>query len=323
MRCLVTGGAGFIGSSLVDKLIKMGFEVIVIDNESANENEKFYWNEKAENYKYDICNYHKIRKLFAEVQWVFHLAAQSRIQPSLIDPSYTIEVNCHGTENVLHACVENKVNKIIYSSSSSVYGMTNMIPHKENMPLDCLNPYAISKSTGEKLCKMYADIYKLEIVILRYFNVVGASPSKKIGQINKDDQLFKNLSLAIMKKDPVFNIYGNDYDTFDGTCVRDFIHVCDLADIHIQTLLKLNNLSKSVVLNCGYGRGLSVFEVMKEFRNFSKNNVEINFMQRRNGDIVEMVSNTKKLKKFLKWKPKFYDLKKMVKSSIDWEEKLN
>jgi len=285
LRCLVTGGAGFIGSSLVDKLIKMGFEVIVIDNESANENEKFYWNEKAENYKYDICNYHKIRKLFAEVQWVFHLAAQSRIQPSLINPSYTIEVNCHGTENVLHACVENKVNKIIYSSSSSVYGMTNTIPHKENMPLDCLNPYAISKSTGEKLCKMYADIYKLEIVILRYFNVYGERQPTKgefapvIGRFLKQKKI--NNKLTIVGK---------------GKQKRDYTYIGDVIKANILAA-KDNNIVSGEIINIGSGKNFSVIEIAEMLKS------PYCFVPERKGESLETLADISKAKKLLNWRP--------------------
>ena len=144
---------------------------------------------------------------------------------------------------------------------------------------------------------------------------------KKIGQINKADQLFKNFSVAIKKKNPVFNVYGNDYETIDGTCIRDFIHVSDLADIHIKTLIKVDNSHKSIILNCGYGKGWSVLEIVNEFKKFTTNKIKINFKKRRKGDVVGIVANVDKLRKFLTWKPKFYNLTKMVKSSIDWEKK--
>ena len=173
MKCLVTGGAGFIGSNLVDKLISLDYDVIVIDNESAEENEQFYWNQDAINYKYDICNYNKIRPLFHGVDYVFHLAAQSRIQPSIINPNITVKVNCEGTLNVLNAAKENNISKIIYSSTSSYYGLKNASPSKENMSRDCLNPYSYTKVFGEDLCKMYHQLYNIDIFVLRYFNVYG------------------------------------------------------------------------------------------------------------------------------------------------------
>ena len=180
--------------------------------------------------------------------------------------------------------------------------------------------YGLTKLKSEKIIKKY---FKKNYAILRYFNVVGASPSKKIGQIEKADQLFKNLSSSILKKTPVFNIYGNDYETLDGTCVRDYIHVSDLADIHIKTLIKINTVNKSIILNCGYGKGLSVLKIINQFQKLTKKKVRINFKERRKGDIVEIIANVDKLKRFLTWKPKFNNLRKMVKSSIDWEKELN
>ena len=145
MRCLVTGGAGFIGSNIVDELISNGNQVVVIDNESADENDKFYWNDKAENHKYDICDYKKIKPLFKDVDYVFHLAAQSRIQPAVKNPIKTVKVNCEGTTNVLQASRENKIKKVIYSSTSACYGLANTPPLHENMDTDCLNPYSVTK----------------------------------------------------------------------------------------------------------------------------------------------------------------------------------
>ena len=318
---LVTGGAGYIGSHIVELLIKKKFNVFIIDNLSTGYRKLI--NKKAKFFNIDINEFSKVRKVIEEskVDSVIHLAAKTNVAEAEKKPKLYHANNITGTLNLIKACNSSHVKNFIFSSTCAVYD-SKLRFVKETSKTMPKGVYGITKLKAEKIIKKYFNNKKINYAILRYFNVVGASPSKKIGQINKDDQLFKNLSLATMRKNPVFNIYGNDYDTFDGTCVRDFIHVCDLADIHIQTLLKLNIISKSVVLNCGYGKGLSVFQVINEFRNFSKKSVEINFKNRRNDDIVEMVSNTKKLKKFLKWKPKFDDLKKMVKSSIYWEKKL-
>ena len=164
--------------------------------------------------------------------------------------------------------------------------------------------------------------FKKNYIILRYFNVVGASPSKKIGLINKYGQLFKNFSVQILKKQPKLSIYGNDYNTKDGTCIRDFIHVSDLADIHLKVLFKASKKNQPTVLNCGYGKGFSVLEVVNNFKKFSKNKVAIKFESRRKAEIIESVANVSKLKKYLKWKPKFFNLNKMIKNSLDWERRL-
>ena len=154
MRCLVTGGAGFIGSNLVDELILDNHSVIVIDNESAEENEKFFWNKNASNYKYDICDYNLIESLFKNVDYVFHLAAESRIQTAIKNPIRTVRVNCVGTTNVLQASKKYKIKKILYSSTSAYYGLKNSVPSTEDMTRDCLNPYSVTKVAGEDILKM-------------------------------------------------------------------------------------------------------------------------------------------------------------------------
>ena len=172
-KAIVTGGAGFIGSNLVDRLIKDGFHVIVIDNEYSDAHEQFYWNDEAENYKYDIRNFDAIEPLFKGVDYIFHLAAEARIQPAIEDPTTAVEINVVGTCNILQAARIHKIKRVIYSSTSAAYGLKNPIPLKETMPKDCLNPYSVSKTAGEELCKMYSDIYGLDTVMFRYFNVYG------------------------------------------------------------------------------------------------------------------------------------------------------
>ncbi len=172
MKALVTGGAGFIGSNLVDRLIDMNWEVVVIDNESAECNEKFYWNDLASNHKLDVCDYEKTRSLYTGVDYVFHLAAESRLQPAIKNPINAVTKNAVGTCTVLQCAREAKVKKVMYSSTSSAYGL-NKYPNYEIDPNDCLNPYSVSKVAGEELCKMYTNLYGLKTIIFRYFNVYG------------------------------------------------------------------------------------------------------------------------------------------------------
>ena len=173
MKTVVTGGAGFIGSHLVDYLIENGHEVICIDNESATSNEEFYWNPECIEAKIDICDYDKIEPFFKGVDVVFHLAAEARIQPAIKNPTKAAATNVIGTCNVLQASRHCGVSRVIYSSTSSAYGLKNTPPHTEDMPTDCLNPYSVTKVAGEGLCKMYNDLFKLNTVIFRYFNVYG------------------------------------------------------------------------------------------------------------------------------------------------------
>ena len=157
--------------------------------------------------------------------------------------------------------------------------------------------------------------------ILRYFNVAGSSPSGKIGLINKSDHLFKNFSQEIIKKKPILKIYGNNYDTIDGTCIRDFIHVSDIAEIHFKVLKKINELNNSKILNCGYNKGISVLEVAKVFKKQTSKKVKILFLKKRKGDLAKIIASNSKLKKLIKWKPKFNNLNTIVKSCVNWEKR--
>ena len=160
---------------------------------------------------------------------------------------------------------------------------------------------------------------KVNFGILRYFNIVGASPSGKIGLINQSDHLFKNFSTQTLRKKPVFKIYGNKYNTIDGSCVRDFIHVSDIAEIHKKVLMKIDKVNKSIILNCGYNKGISVFQVAKEFKRQINKIVTIVIAPKRAGDLGKIIASNNKLKKFIKWKPKFNKLNFIVKSCIKWE----
>ena len=221
MKSLVTGGAGFIGSHIVDKLIELGHEVVVIDNESAQSNEEFYWNNKAQNYKYDIRDYEKTRPLYDDVDYVFHLAAESRIQPAIENPINAVSLNCVGTCTVLQCSREADVKRVIYSSTSSGYGF-NEPPNHENQPDDCLNPYSVSKVAGEKLCKMYTELFGLKTIIFRYFNVYGErSPIR--GQYAPVIGIF----LRQKRDGESLTIVG------DGEQRRDFTHVSDVVQANI------------------------------------------------------------------------------------------
>lgn len=317
---LVTGGAGYIGSHVIEILIKKNFRVYIIDNLSTGH--KKLINKKAKFFKVDLNEFNKIKNILKKynINSVIHLAARTNVVEAEKKPKIYFKNNVGGTLSLLKACKYTDVKNFIFSSTCAVY--SNKLRYvKETSKTNPKGTYGLTKLKGEGLIKKYFNSKEKNYAILRYFNVVGASPSNKIGQVNHDDQLFKNLSREVIKKNPAFNIYGYDYKTIDGTCIRDFIHVCDLADIHIKTLSKINNQNKSVILNCGYGRGISVLQTVNEFKKFSNGKVKVNFKEKRKGDIIEMVSNTKKLKKFMKWKPRFFKLRKMVKSSIDWEKK--
>jgi len=319
---LVTGGAGYIGSHITETLLKQDFKVFIVDDLSAGF--KKLINKKAKFFKININNCYQINKILRRynIDSIIHLAAKTNITEAEKKPKMYYKSNVQGTLNLIKACKNTNVKNFLFSSTCAVY--TDKVKHvKETSKTKPKGIYGLTKLKGENLIKKHLKDNKKNYAILRYFNVAGSSPSKKIGQINKADQLFKNLSLAVKKKNPIFNIYGSNYNTFDGTCVRDFIHVSDLADIHIKVLIKINNLNKSIVMNCGYGKGISVLEIINEFKKFTKSKVKINYKEKRRGDRVEIVANVNKLGKFIKWKPKFRNLSKMVKSSIEWEKNIN
>lgn len=223
MKALVTGGAGFIGSNLVDRLIADGHEVTVIDNESSDAHDHFHWNPAAKNYKYDINDYTMVRELYEGVDTVFHLAAEARIQPCIVDPLKAVEANMLGTASVLQCARVCGVKRVIYSSTSSAYGMKNTPPLVETMPNDCLNPYSVTKTGGEELCKMYSKLYGLETIIFRYFNVYGERQPLR-GQYAPVIGIFLRQRAA---GEPM-TIVG------DGEQRRDFTYVGDVVEANIK-----------------------------------------------------------------------------------------
>ena len=212
------------------------------------------------------------------------------------------------------------VKNIIFSSTAAVYkeGQSKV---NEKSIIRPKSVYGKTKVKSEKLIQKYCKKYSINFGILRYFNIAGSSPSGKIGLINKSDHLFKNFSREMMKKKPILKIYGTNYKTKDGSCIRDFIHVSDIAEIHYKVLNKINNLKKSKILNCGYNKGSSVLEVAKAFKRQSSKKTIILATKKRKGDLVQIIASNKKLVKFIKWKPKFASLDKIVKSCLDWEKK--
>lgn len=288
MKALVTGGAGFIGSNLVDGLLNNGFEVIVIDNESAECNEKFYWNPKAKNYKLDICDYESTVKLYDNVDYVFHLAAESRLQPAIENPINATNKNVVGTCTVLQCAREASVKKVIYSSTSSAYGL-NKFPNVETDPNDCLNPYSVSKVAGEELCKMYTNLYGLKTIIFRYFNVYGER-SPTTGQYA-----------------PVVGIFLNQRDNGlplsvvgDGTQRRDFIHVSDVvsANILAATSEYISDEYYGEIFNIGSGENISILELATLISD------NILFIPERTGEAKTTLADITKAKNILKWNPK-------------------
>lgn len=319
---LITGGAGYIGSHIVEKLVKNNSKVFILDNLVTGH--KKLINEKAKFIKGDIGDLTKVRNIIIknDIKSIIHLAAHLNVKEAERSKKKYNLNNIIGTFKLIKACKNLQIKNIIFSSSCSVYGNVNGLVNEKRKP----NPqgyYAYTKYRGEQIIKKYAKKYKYKYAILRYFNVAGASDSNKIGEIQKSHgHLFKNLAIQSLKKKPKINIYGGDYDTRDGTCIRDYIHISDLVDVHIKSLKYIDTKSKSVILNCGYGKGYSVLEIVNIFKKINKK-IIINFTKKRPGDVASVYADVKKIKKILKWKPKNNNLIKILKSALKWEKSIN
>jgi UDP-glucose 4-epimerase len=318
---LVTGGAGYIGSHIVEQLVKNNESVIIIDNLVTGY--KKLINKKAVFIKADIKNKSNIKKIIKDynITSIIHLAANLNVSEAEKNKRKYYTNNIIGTKNLLEACKNSSVKNIIFSSSCSIYGNVKGSVTENKKP----NPqgyYGYTKFKGEELIKKLSLKYKFKYGILRYFNVAGASNSGKIGEIETSHgHLIKNLAIQSLKKKPKIKIFGNDYKTKDGTCVRDYVHVSDLADIHIKGLNYLQKKQKSFILNCGYGKGYSVQQIVNIYKKIKKN-VEVQYQKKRLGDIAQVYANTKKFKKILRWRPKYNNIKLIIQSAIKWEKKL-
>ena len=286
MKCIVTGGAGFIGSHIVDSLLVLGDEVIVIDNESSIVHEHFYWNDKATNHRVDISDYEKMRPLFDEVDYVFHCAAESRIQPAILNPLLAIRTNTLGTGTVLQCAREAGVKKVMYSSTSSGYGLINTPPLEETMPDDCLNPYSVSKVSGEKLCSMYTKLFGLKTIIFRYFNVYGPREPLKgsyapiVGLFLRQHKAGETLTIVP-----------------DGTQRRDFTHVDDVVQANLLAMIKDHHNRYGEVFNVGTGVNHSVLELAKMISDDTK------MIEPRVGEAYITLANNQKLRDTFDWSP--------------------
>ena len=294
-KCLVTGGCGFIGSNIVDRLISDGHEVIVLDNKSAD-NAKFFVNEKAQYACQDISNYQLTNTFYAGVDYVFHLAAESRIGPSIDNPLDTVQKNCLGTATVLQCARKWGVKKVMYSSTSSGYG-NNPHPNIETQPDDCLNPYSVTKIAGEKLCKMYTDLFGMKTVTFRYFNVYG-DRAPRTGQYS-----------------PVIGIFFRQRDASedltivgDGEQRRDFVHVSDVVSANLAAAFNdVDNEHYGQVYNVGSGKNYSVNEIASWI---SDKQVHL---PERVGEVRVSLANIDKIKNVFGWEPKV-DLEEWVRS---------
>ena len=318
---LIIGGAGYIGRQIINLLNKKKYKILVIDN--LNTTKKNLINKNISFKKIDILNKSKLNRIFRNNKFdtVIHLAAKCVVSESEKIPKQYYKTNVIGTKNIVENCKKYKVKNFIFSSSCSIFSNRIKIV-KENSLTNPISYYGKTKLMAEKLIKNSFKNTNTKYIILRYFNVVGADLKNKIGEIGNKDRLFNNISKNILDKNYKINIYGNNYNTKDGTCIRDYIHVYDLANIHIKCLEKFYRIKKSIYLNCSYGKGYSVLEIAQSFQNITKQKIEIKFKKRRFGDMEEIVASNKKLINFINWKPKFDNINKMVSTTFIWNKYL-
>ena len=323
MEVLVTGGAGYIGSHVALGLLDLGYKVTVIDDLSTgNEN---LIPAKSEFVNCNINNKEKIESLLKAKKFValMHFAGFVEVEESVSYPEKYFENNTTNSIKLFDLCLQNDLSNIIFSSTATVYGSPT---HKglvsETDDVRPINPYGESKIRTEHYLQQF-DSGKINYIILRYFNVAGADPRMRSGLIKKNPtHLIKIASEAAIGKRGGVQIFGNDYNTPDGTAIRDYIHVSDLVDIHIKVLQFILEKKQSEIFNCGYGKGYSVKDVLNVTNSLCKNRINILNSSRRPGDAEMIVSDISKLKRMIDWTPKYNKLDFIIKTAIDWELKL-
>ena len=317
---LITGGAGYIGSHISEVLIKNKKKVFIVDNLSTGH--KKLINKNTKFFKLDILKGKKLKDIILKnkIESVIHLAANLIIGEGEKNPEKYYKNNVLGTKSLLEACKKTTVKNFIFSSTAAIY-KDGQYKVNEKSIIKPKSVYGKTKIIAERNIISFCKKNKINYCILRYFNIAGSSPSGKIGLMNKSDHLFKNFSREIMKKNPILKIYGDNYDTKDGSCIRDFIHVSDIAEIHFKVLQKISKFKKSKILNCGYNKGISVLEVANEFKKQTPKKVKILITKPRKGDLVKIIASNIQLKRFINWTPKFNNLTTLVKSCLAWEKK--
>lgn len=323
MKVLVTGGAGYIGSHVVRQLGDAGHDVVIYDNLSTGHPWAILSGKLIQR---DLADRAALEAVFADFkpEAVIHFAAFIVVPESVADPLSYYGNNTRNTLGLIETCAKFGVKKFVFSSTAAVYGIPAAEKVTEESLLDPINPYGASKMMSERMLMDYAAASDLEYVILRYFNVAGADLEGRIGQaFPQATHLIKVACEAAVGKRDGMSVFGTDYDTPDGTCVRDYIHVEDLAAAHIDGLEYLSKGGKATIMNCGYGTGYSVSEVIDTVKRVSAVDFKVNVEGRRAGDPPALIADNKKIQATLGWKPKYNDLELIVRTALEWERKVD
>ncbi|NLG81123.1 MAG: UDP-glucose 4-epimerase GalE [Bacilli bacterium] len=316
MSVLVCGGAGYIGSHTVYELIKQGYQVVVIDNLQTGHKEAVH--KDAVFYQGDMRDGTFLNEVFRKekIDAVIHFAANSLVGESMTDPFKYYENNVYGTLKLLEAMQKFNVKKIVFSSTAAVYGEPKNIPILETDPTEPTNTYGETKLAMEKMFKWFDKAHGIKYISLRYFNVAGADISGEIGEDHNPETHLIPLVLQVpLNKREYISIYGDDYDTPDGTCIRDYIHVTDLANAHILALERLLNGSESDVFNLGNGQGFSVKEIIDAARKVTGHPIPAKVVERRPGDPARLVASNKKASEVLGWKIQYPNVEDIIASA--------
>lgn len=328
---LVTGGAGYIGSHCVLTLLENGIDVVIFDSletghiETVKTLENTNLKGKVKGFvKGNLKNFDEINKVFKDykIDTVVHFAAFSQVGESVKNPQKYYQNNVCGSLNLFDAMIENNVKKIVFSSTAATYGEPEYIPIDESHVQKPINPYGKSKLMIETILDDYDKAYGLKSVRLRYFNVAGADEQKRVGEWHEPEtHLIPNILKSTFSGGKSFEMYGTDYDTVDGTCVRDYINIQDLTDAHLLAINYLNNGGNTNCFNLGTSFGNSVKQVFDICENVTEKKIDVQIKPRREGDPATLIADSKKAKEILNWNPE-RDLKQSIKTAYEWEKKL-
>ena len=321
---LVTGGAGYIGSHAVQALQKSGYDVVILDNLVYGHRDIVENALKVELIVGDTGDRNLLDNIFAsrEIAAVMHFAAYAYVGESVTDPAKYYRNNVLGTLTLLEAMVAANVKKFVFSSTCATYGVPKIVPIPEDHPQDPINPYGASKLMVERILADFDIAYNFKSVSFRYFNAAGADPNGLLGEDhNPETHLLPLVLMAALGKRESVSIFGTDYPTPDGTCIRDYIHVCDLADAHVLGLEYLLNGGNSNIFNLGNGSGFSVKEAIDAAREITGKEIKAIECDRRPGDPPMLVGSSEKARKILGWQPQYADIKTILTHAWNWHQK--
>ena len=322
MAILVCGGAGYIGSHAVHQLIEKGESVVIVDNLQTGHRDAVH--PKAKFYEGDIRDADVLDKIFTEnaIDTVVHFAANSLVGESVEKPLKYFNNNVYGMQILLESMVKHSVDKIVFSSTAAVYGEPKRIPILEDDPTEPTNPYGESKRIMEKMMKWVSRANGVRFVSLRYFNAAGAIEDGSIGEDHNPESHLIPLILQVpMGKRDHITVFGEDYPTPDGTCLRDYIHVIELADAHVLAIDYLRKGGESNIFNLGNGRGFSVKEMIEAAKKATGRDIKVEIGARRAGDPAQLIASSEKAKKVLGWRPKYTDVKQIIQTAWTFHQK--